>query len=166
MSQDTLNIHEGAKTIEVTPEQLWAELRSLGVDQAVRELVNREARSHTAIVERIVTAAGFKRNPGLDALCAALKNRRQAGMTVATLAEGLSGEVVALRRVLANASGLASHEGRNTVESLKTLIDRIAAELGGSRKVVNSADLDSVSHRIDRYRRLGGSSVVASEVKP
>ena len=164
MSEANINVAQGDGVVEVTVEQLWTELRELGVDEAVRELVNREARTHNAVIERIVTAAGFKRHPGVDALCTALKNRRHAGMTVATLAEGLSGEVTALRRVLANVKGVINPEGTDDAQGLKAQLESAARLLNGSRNVTVSVDLDSVGTRIDRYRRLAGSSLPGSEV--
>lgn len=164
MNQPNVPVSAKDQTVEVTVEELWEELRSLGVDKAVRELINREAQTHNAVLERIVTAAGFRRHPGVDALCNTLKNRRQAGMTVATLAEGLSGEVTGLRRVIDNAKGVLNPEGATTLAAAKGQLEKAARVLAGIHNVTNAANLDTVSSRVDHYRRLVGSSVPSSEV--
>jgi len=154
---DPVTVDVDGKPVELTLDELWTELTALGVGGAVRELINRESAQNNRVMERIVTAAGFKRNPGADAMCQYLRQRRTAGLALATLAEGLNGEVVALRRVITIASVALDKPG----DGSDARLNAARRALSSVQTVAMQANLDTATERVAEYRRLAGSSMGA-----
>lgn len=162
MSDNTepVTVTVDGKEVTLSVEQLWEELGALGLREAVRELLNRECATHNRVMERVVTSAGFKRHPGAEALCEALRTRRTAGMSLATVAEGLTGEVTALRRLIEHtnlAIENAEHAGETTPIAVRQGLRRVDS-------VVHRNSIEEATERVDKYRRLSGSNLAGMGV--